>query len=230
MSKGKNKHTGENLQEVEHALTSTEQFFEKNQKIITYIFGAGVVLAILFLAFHRYYKIPREKKAQSQMFVAEQYFQKDSFNLALNGDGNYPGFLDILDEYGSTSSGHLARYYTGISYLHLGKYEQAIEYLDDFSTDDPLIGPIAKGATGDAYAELGNNDKAVSRYMDAANMNDNQFTTPIYLMKAGNLYETMGKYDDALNVYKTVKEKYPESNEGRQIDKYIARVEILAKK
>jgi tetratricopeptide (TPR) repeat protein len=230
MSKGKNKHTNENLQEVEHALTATEQFFEKNQKIITYIFGAGVVVAILFLAFHRYYKIPREKKARSQMFVAEQYFQKDSFNLALNGDGNYPGFLDILDEYGSTSSGHLARYYTGISYLHLGKYEQAIEYLDDFSTDDPLIGPIARGATGDAYAELGNNEKAVSRYMDAANMNDNQFTSPVYLMKAGNLYETMGKYEDALKVYKTVKEKYPESNEARQIDKYIARASILAKK
>jgi len=224
MSKKNKNQTDGNLQEVENALTKAEQFFENNQKIITIIFGAGIVIALLFLSFHRFYKIPREKKATEQMFVAQQYFEKDSFNLAINGDGNYPGFLDIIDEFGGTKSGNLALYYTGISYLHLGQYEEAIDYLESFSTDDKLVGPVAIGATGDAYAELGNADKAIKLYKHAADVSDNAFTSPIYLLKAGKLYEAKGDNENALEIYKKIKEKYPESLEGRQIDKYISRI------
>lgn len=214
----------ENLVEVEHALTTAERFFEANSKIITMIFGAVVVVALILLATHRFYSLPREAKAQEQMFVAEQYFEKDSFNLAINGDGNYPGFLDIIDNYGSTKSGKLARYYTGISNLHLGKYQEAIDYLEKFKTDDLLVAPVALGATGDAYNELGNKDKAVKLYLEAAELNPNSFTSPVYYLKAGNLYEAQGSKDKALAAYKIIKDKYAESNEGRSIDKYIARL------
>jgi tetratricopeptide (TPR) repeat protein len=122
-----------------------------------------------------------------KMAGAQNYFQKDSFNLALNGDGNYSGFLDIIDDYGRTKPGKLARYYAGISYLHLGKYKEAIEYLEDFKTDDPLLQPVKIGATGDAYAELGNKEKALKLYLEAADENKNTFTTPIYYLKAGRL-------------------------------------------
>jgi tetratricopeptide (TPR) repeat protein len=222
MSKEKTPKPIENLEEVEHALTTAEMYFEKNSKIITIVFGAAVVIALLLLATHRFYSLPRESKAKEQMFAAEQYFEKDSFNLAINGDGNYPGFLDIIDNYGSTKAGKLARYYTGVSNLHLGKYQEAIDYLEDFKTEDLLLAPVVLGATGDAYSELGNKEKAVKLYMEAAELNPNAFTSPIYYLKAGNLYEALGAKDKALAAYKVIKDKYSESNEGRTIDKYIA--------
>jgi tetratricopeptide (TPR) repeat protein len=214
----------ENLQEVEHALTTAEMYFEKNSKIITIVFGTAVVIALLLLATHRFYSVPRESKAKEQIQMAQQYFEKDSFNLAINGDGNYPGFLDIIDNYGSTTVGKLARYYVGVADLHIGKYKEAIDYLEAFKTKDLLLAPVVKGATGDAYCELGNKDKAVKLYMEAAEVNPNAFTSPIYYLKAGNLYELLGDKDKALAAYKVIKDKYAESNEGRTIDKYIARL------
>jgi tetratricopeptide (TPR) repeat protein len=227
MSKEKNKQGTENLQEVEHALTTAELFFENNARIISIVFGVSVVIALILLATHRFYTIPRENKAKEQIFTAEEYFEKDSFNLAINGDGNYPGFLDIIDNYGRTKAGKLARYYTGISYLHLGKFQEAIDYLEDFSTDDLLVAPVAKGATGDAYSELGNKEKAVKLYLEAAKLNNNAFTSPIYYLKAGKTYEVLGKKDEALATYQIIKEKFAESNEGRTIDKYIARLNAV---
>ncbi|MEI6679353.1 MAG: tetratricopeptide repeat protein [Mariniphaga sp.] len=214
----------ENLEEVEHALTTAERFFEANSKIITMIFGAAVVVALILLGTHRFYSLPREAKAKEQIFVAEQYFEKDSFNLAINGDGNFPGFLDIINDYGRTTSGKLAKYYVGISNLHLGKYQEAIDYLENFKTDDLLLGPVALGATGDAYCELGNKEKAVKLYMQAAELNPNAFSSPIYYLKAGNIFETLGNKDKALAAYNIIKDKYAESEQGRTIDKYIARL------
>ncbi len=224
MTKEKTPKPIENLEEVEHALTTAERFFEANSKIITMIFGGAVVIALLFLATHRFYSLPREAKAKEQIFAAEQYFEKDSFKLALNGDGNFPGFLDIISDYGRTPAGKLARYYAGVSELHLGKYKEAIDFLEDFKTDDLLLGPVAIGATGDAYSELGNREKAVKLYMKAAELNPNAFTSPVYYLKAGILYEALGSKDKAMEAYKAIKDKYAESEQGRSIDKYIARL------
>ena len=224
MTKEKTPNPTENLAEVENALTTAERFFETNSKIITMIFGAAVVIALLFLATHRFYSLPREAKAKEQIFAAEQYFEKDSFKLALNGDGNFPGFLDIINDYGSTKAGKLALYYAGVSNLHIGKYKEAIDLLEDFKSDDLLLGPVSIGATGDAYSELGNRDKAVKLYIKAAELNPNAFTSPIYYLKAGNLYESLGTKEKALEAYKAIKEKYPDSEQGRTIDKYIARL------
>ena len=229
MAKDKDPKKEDSLSEVESALTQTEHFIEKNQKILTVVIGALVIVVGGYLAFKALYVQPREKDAQEQMFMAEQYFEKDSFNLAINGDGNYLGFLDIVDDYGSTKAANLANYYLGISYLHMGQYQEAIDYLDDFETEDLLLAPVAAGAKGDAYAELNETDKALSAYKTAYGYT-NEFTTPIYLMKAGKLLESEGKYEDALKAYREIKQKYPESGEGRTIDKYIARTEILQKK
>ncbi len=224
MSKEKTTKASDNLKEVEHALTTAEVFFEKNAKLVSMIFGAAVVVALLLLATHRFYTIPHEAKAKEQIFTAEQYFEKDSFNLALNGDGNYPGVLDIIDNYGRTPAGNLAKYYAGISYLHIGKYKEAIDYLENFKTSDLLLKPIATGAIGDAYAELGNKEKALKYYSEASEFKANNFTTPIYLLKLGRMHEMMGNKDKALASYQTIKEKYADSNEGRLADKYIARI------
>lgn len=229
MAKDKDLKKEDSLSDVENALTQTEHFIEKNQKILTIAIGAVVVIVGGFLAFKAFYVQPREKSAQEQIFMAEQYFEKDSFNLAINGDGNYLGFLDIIDDYGSTKAGKLANYYTGIAYLHLGQYQEALDYLSNFETDDPVLAPVAEGAKGDAYAELDQTDKALSAYKKAYGYT-NEFTAPVYMMKAGKLLESTGKSDQALALYREIKEKYSETPEGRTIDKYIARAQVLQAK
>jgi tetratricopeptide (TPR) repeat protein len=216
----------DNLQELESALTRTEQFIEDNQKKITYVVGGIIVLVAAFLAFNKFYLQPKEEEALTQMFMAENYFEKDSFNLAINGDGNYLGFLDIIDDYGLTKSANRAKYYVGISYLHLGQYEDAVDYLKKFKTDDLLLGPIKAGAIGDAMLELGKSEDALSQYKKAYSETDNELTTPVYKMKAAKLLESMNKLDEALKLYEEIKKDYPESAEGSTIDRYIARVKI----
>ena len=224
MTKDKKNSAVDNLSEVESTLTKTEQFLEANQKMITLVIGAVVVVAVGYLGLNKFYLEPRQKDAQDQMFTAQNYFEKDSFNLALNGDGTNPGFLDIIDDFGSTKAGNLANYYAGISYLHMGKYDEAVSHLKKFDTDDVMLGPISVGAQGDAALEQGNAEKALSLYTEAYKMNDNQLTAPIYMLKAGELLESSNKAEEALKLYETIKTKYAESNEGRSIDKYIARV------
>lgn len=223
MTKDKKSTQVDNLTEIESALTRTEQFLETNQKLIGIVIGAIVVVAVGYFGLNKFYFEPRQKQAQEQMYTAQNYFEKDSFNLALNGDGTNPGFLDIIDDFGSTKAGNLSNYYAGISYLHMGKYDDAITYLKKFDTDDLLLGPISVGAQGDAQLELGKSDAALDLYTQAYKMNENELTTPIYMLKAGELLEGT-KQDEALKLYETIKLKFPETTEGRSIDKYIARV------
>ena len=218
------------FESVENALSRTEHYIEQNQKSLTIIVLAIIIIIGGYLGYQRFVVSPKEKEAQSQMWMAEQYFARDSFNLALHGDGNYLGFLDIVDEYSITKSANLANYYIGISYLHLGQYEQAIEYLKAFESDDEMVAPIAYGAIGDAYMELEEPAEALKFYEKAVTKSDNEFTTPIYLMKVGFVYEQNQDYEKALEAYQTIKNDFPESAEGRQIDKYIVRVETLINK
>lgn len=225
----KKKHEGSGVEAIEQTLSKTEQFIENNQKKLMIIV---IIIAAIVGGYYAYLKLylkPLEVEAVSQMYAAEQYFEKDSFQLALNGDGNMPGFLDIIDEYGSTKSGNLANYYTGICYLHLGQFEDAIEYLESFSTEDVMLLPISIAAIGDAHMELGDTETAIKKYIEAANTNPNEFTTPIYLMKAGRAYETLGDYANALVQYKAIKKDYKNTNEGRIIDKHITYSELKMK-
>ena len=226
MTKDKKNNQADNLTEVESALTKTEQFLESNQKLISIVIGSIVVIVLGYLGLNKFYLEPRNTDAKDQMFMAQNYFEKDSFNLALNGDGNNLGFLDIIDNYGSTDAGNLSNYYAGVSYLHMGEYENAIEYLKDFDTDDALLGSISLGAQGDAQLELGKKDKALDLYTKAYKLNNNELTTPAYMLKAAELLESTNKNAEALKIYETIKQKFPESNEGRNIDKYIARAKV----
>lgn len=216
------------IQNVESTLTKTEQFLEDNYKPILY--GLSVIIVLIGLVW--LVKImgnKRSAEAQKQMFAAEQYFAQDSMRLALDGGGNDLGFLDIIDSYGGTKAGKLANFYAGICYMHLGEYQNAIDHLKKYTTKDEVIAPEAIALTGDAYVELGQTDKGLTLYIKAAEMADNAFHTPIYLMKAGEIYEEKGEYNKALEIYNKIKDKYPDSTEGRNIEKYIARVKMLIK-
>lgn len=221
----KKKETTKGIENVEQTLTKTEQFLEQNYKPLLYVLaGAVVLVGIVWLL--RMYTSKKNDEALSQMFMAEQYFGQDSLSLALNGDGNNLGFIDIAKEYKATRSGKLANFYAGACLMHLGQYEDAISYLNKYKQDDEVIAPQAKGLIGDARVELGDMAAGIKNYLEAADMAENAFLTPIYLMKAGMLYENEGKWSDALKLYERVQDKYPESNEGRSIDKYIARVKL----
>jgi tetratricopeptide (TPR) repeat protein len=220
----------DNLEGVEIALTRTEQFIEDNQKIITYSATGILVVVALFLAIQKFYIKPQSIEGAKAMFVAEQYFQRDSFNLALNGDGNYLGFNDIISDYKFTKSANLAHYYAGISYLHLGEYDEAISHLKKFSSDDKIVGSLALGAIGDAYVELGEVDKGASYYEKAASRSKNDLTAPVYLTKAAQAYEEDGKYTKALELYNQVKNDFPKSQEARQVDKFITKAQLESEK
>ena len=157
--------------------------------------------------------------------MAELYFQKDSFNLALNGDGQYLGFLDVADDYSSTNVGQLANYYAGLCYLNTADFDNAIEYLGDFSSDDIVLSSLALGCMGDAYMELGDVDAALDAYASAVSNSSNDFTAPRYMMKQALIHDANGDSDKALNLYKSIKNDYKTSREANGIEKYIAKVE-----
>jgi tetratricopeptide (TPR) repeat protein len=209
------------LETVEHALSRSEQYIEENKKSLTIILVAIIIVVGGYMGYKRLYIGPKEIEAQSQVFRAEQYFAKDSFQIALEGDGNALGFKDIIDEYGLTETANLSQYYAGICYLRLGKFENAIEHLKKFDSGDKLVSVIAIGAIGDAYVELGDLKKAVNFYEKAANKNKNPLTSAIYLKKAGLVYEKLGDYQKACESYKKIKKNYPNSDEAKDIDKFV---------
>lgn len=217
------------IEGVEHALSRTERYIEENQKSLTIIVLAITVIVVGFTLYKRYIVGPKEVEAQSQMYIAEQYFEADSFNLALYGDGNNMGFIEIIDEYGITKSANLSNYYAGVSFLHLGEFEDAIDYLKDFDSKDEMVSSVATGAIGDAFLELGKEKDALSMYLKAAKQQKNDFTSPIYYMKAGQLYEYRNEYKKALGVYEIIKKDFPESSEAQDIDKFISNAKMQIK-
>ena len=225
MAKSKKTQEG-GIEGIEETLSRSEQFIEKNQKTLTIILFVIIVIVGGYIGYKKLYLNPMKEEAYSQMYAAEQYFEVDSFYYALNGDGNMPGFLDILDEYGGTEAANLANYYAGICYLNTGEYSQALEYLKKFTTDDKMLKPVTIGAIGDAHMEMGDTELAIEQYLKASDTNENELLTPFYRMKIGRAYEAMGDYAKALEHYEYIKKHYKNTNEGRTIDKYITQVKM----
>ncbi len=225
--KKKTSSAAEGVEAVESVLSRTEQFIEKNQNIIFYVVIGIVAIILMFMGYKRYILEPKQKEAQTLMFMAEKYFEIDSLNLALYGDGNNYGFVDIIDEYGRTDAGNLSCYYAGLCFLKKGEFDNAIEYLEDFDADDMIIGAMGKGVLGDAYMEIGDAEEALKNYLYAVEHNINDFTTPVFLMKAALTYEMLEDYKSALELYNRIKYEHPRSYESREIEKYIARAEGL---
>ncbi len=207
---------------VEEAYSKTEQYIENNKKPITIIVTALVVIVFGYLGYTRFYLAPLEEEAQESMYKAQEYFEADNYQQALNGDGVNAGFLEIMEDFGGTKAANLAHYYAGISYLNTGDYNAAITELDEFSSNDEVLAAISKGAIGDAFMEKGQTKDAYDYYVKAINARDNSVTTPIYLKKAAIAAEELGEFNKALKHYQTIKEKYPKSQLALDIDKYIA--------
>lgn len=215
----------ENTQHIEEENFAQKflAFFEKNQKTLYIIAGVIVVAVIAFFAISKLYIQPRNIEASEEMFAAEQWFSNNDFELALTGNDDHLGFLDIIDEYGCTKAGNLAKYYAGICELQTGKFNEAIAHLKAYKGKDTFTKVETIMMLGDAEAELGNDAEAVKYYEKAAKTEDNFITTPAALFKAGIIYLTkLNNRESALRCFNTIKTNYPEATERNDIDKYIA--------
>lgn len=210
---------------IEESLSKSEKFLEKYQKQLTIAAIVVLIVVGLIYAYKKFYIMPQQAEALEQIFKAQQYFEKDSFNLALNGDGDYPGFIQIIDDYGSTNVADGALLYAGISYYKIGDYDNAVDYLKKFSTKDKMLAATAFVNIGDSYTEKGEYKNAAEYYKKAADEN-NKILSPIYLMKLGRVYEELGKWQDAVDAYQQIKNDYKESAEAREIEKFITRAKL----
>jgi tetratricopeptide (TPR) repeat protein len=201
-------------------LEKTEAFYEQNKNIVLGT-AALIVIIIAFFIYRGYQKTTQESEALPLMALPEQYFAIDSFNLALYGDGLNPGFLQIVDDYGRSSSAELAKYYAGICFMNLNDYQNAINYLESFSTSSEYVQARAYEVLGHANAQMNDMDNAIKNYKKAAGELDDKFFTPYYLQEVGDALMSQQKYEEALSYYERIKEEYPESKEGSSVDGYI---------
>ena len=215
---------------VEDALTQSEAFLIKYKNAIIGGVVAVIIIVAGFIMYKNLYAEPREEKAQAALFKGQEYFEQDAYEQALNGDSiGYVGFLKVADDFSGTKAANLAKAYAGICYAQLGKYEEAVKMLDSFNGKDQMVAPAILGAAGNCYAQLGQLDKAASTLMSAADKADNNTLSPIFLMQAGEILVKQGKYDDAVDAYTKIKDKYFQSYQAMDIDKYIEQAKLMKK-
>lgn len=217
-------------EELGGGISKAEQFYEKNKRAVQIVAGV-VVLAVVGFVYMNYSKAAKEKEANAQLFKLEYYFQNDSFNLVLNGNPSDPtamNAIDFVDEYGGTPAGQKAALMAGRSYMAKGDFQTAIDYLKQFKLDDVLVRPQALGLIGDCYVELGEMENAEGYYKDAVSFSDNPLTAPRYLKKLGLVQENLEKYEAAAKTYSRIKKDFKDSEQARDVEKYIARANAKA--
>jgi TolA-binding protein len=219
----------ENPEVIAEKLVPGEDFLKSNSKILAGIFAVAVVL-IGGVLFFQYNTQQQNEKAQAEMFQAVYFFEQDSVDFALNGDGINKGFLTIIEDYPRTDAANLSHFYTGSIYLSQKKFEDALTHLEEFSSDDYLVQAKAYSLIGDANLELGKNEEAIAQYTKAARTNENKYMSPKYLAKLAVAPEEAGKIEDAIKTYTEIEEKYYESFEFAVARKHKARLEGLAAK
>ncbi|WP_299123458.1 tetratricopeptide repeat protein [uncultured Winogradskyella sp.] len=228
-----NSTTAEVFNTLDEGASKTEEWVVKNQKYIFGVVGAVALVVLAYLGYNKFIAEPQQKEAMNEMYTAKKYFDdavsgisSDSlYRMAIDGGEGKYGMVDIAREYSGSPAANLANYYAGISYLNLKDYENAIAYLDDFSSDDKMLGPIAKGGIGDAFVQLEQLDKGLEYYEKAFKANVNEFTTPMYLLKAARVAIDLGQNDKALEYLKRIKSEFSASTEASQTDVLIGQVE-----
>ncbi len=217
--------------EAENPLGKTGKFVQENSKSLAVIGVAILALIALYVGYQNFYLAPRAEKAANEMFKAEEYAAVDSLrDKAISGDGSYPGFEKIAEEYSNTKSANLANAYLGGLYLEKGEFKKAADALGNYSsTGSPVIDPLVLGMLGDAYSELKDYSKAITYYKKAADKSKNPFTSPLFLKKLGLVYEEQKDFKSAADAYNKIKKEFPDSYEASAIETYIARAEAQAK-
>ena len=213
----------EQAEAVVEAVSKTERFFQENGKRLAIISAVFVALCVVVFCWFKFAYQPKVAEAQGQMAIAEQNFRAGNYEVALNGDGNALGFVQVMDEYGK-KAGKAVYFYAGVCELQLGEWEQAIKYLEAYKGKDAILAARATACIGDAYVALEDYSKALGYFEKAAANADNIFAAG-YLLRAGIVAEKLGENAKALSFYKKIKDQYPQSMEAYDVDKYIGRIE-----
>lgn len=229
--------TAEVFNTLDEGAGKTEAWVAQNQKYIFIIIGAAALIILGYLAYHEFVQEPKEAEAANEMYQAQEYFdaalnasgtESDSlYTMALNGGEGKYGFLDIIDNYGSTDAANLARYYAGMAYLNTNNYQEAINHLDDFSSDDEIIAPLAKGGMGDAFMQLDQPEEALDYYEEAASMRTNEFTTPKFLLKAAITALNLGEAEKAEDYLTRIEDEFPNSPQASQVPGYLGQAQAM---
>lgn len=216
-------------EKIDSAVRGSEHFIEKYQKQLLIGIGVVVLVVCAYLAYNQFYVGPKNEEAQAAIFKGEQYFRNGQDSLAIFGDPKvgYVGFESIIDEYGSTKAGKLAKLYAGISYANLGQYDKALNYLKGYSGNDNIISQLVNGTIGDCLDNTGKADEAVSYYVKAAKGVDNALQSPILYKKAGLIYRSQGKYDKVVEVFTIIKNEYANSPVAAEADRYIEEANLM---
>ncbi len=214
----------ESAEALQHEIVKAESFFTKNKNLLTYA-GGAIIAVVLGYFGYKYYTTTQNQEAQAAMYDSVFYFENDSLNLALNGAGGNAGLLEIADDYSSTKAGKLANLYVGIIYMKQGKYDEAIERLENFNANDEVVQGRAYCLIGDAHAEKNELDDAISYYKKAVDFKPNKFITPGYLMKLAGAYEEAKNTESAIEAYGELITDYPTATEATLAKKYKSRLE-----
>ncbi len=232
-----NSTTAEVFNTLDEGASKTEEWVAANQKYILGVVGTIAIVILGYLGFQKFIQEPKEEEAANEMFTAQQYFDNavngnsklsDSlYTLALNGGEGKYGFLGIIENYGSTDAANLSNYYAGFSYLNMNKYQEAINYLDSFKSDDDILGPLALGGIGDAFSQLDQTEEALGYYEKAAKAKTNDFTTPKFLLKAAITAISLNKPEIAIPYLERIKEEFPKSVEANQADVHLGKAQAM---
>jgi tetratricopeptide (TPR) repeat protein len=213
---------------VGEILSKTDQFVEKYLKQILIGLAAIILIVVGIIAFRHYYQNPRAQNAENAIFPGQDYFAKQQWETALNGDSiDYIGFLGIIEDFGGTPSANLAKAYAGLCLYQLGDYEESLNMLKSYKGKDRLFAAQIMGAIGDCEVNLENVKEGIAHFRKAADHANNSLLSPIYLNKAANAYESLGDYKAAMEIYLTIRSKYPQSPEAASVEKYIERAKIM---
>lgn len=208
--------------------TKSELFLEKNKTPITVAVVAVLVIVGGLLGYKKFVSEPRAKEAQEMIWKAQYYFEIDSLDKALNGDGNYLGFASVADQYGSTSTGNLAKFYMAVIYHQQGDYETALQYYKEADLGDDVLRVMAVGNQGDVLVELGKPAEAAAQFMQAADLVKSDYTTPMFLMKAGIVYQQQNDWKNAAKCFGRIVADFPASPDAATAKKYAGRAKAMA--
>lgn len=208
--------------------TKSELFFERNKTPVIIAVVAVLVIVGGLFGYRKFISEPRAKEAQEMIWKAQYYFEIDSLDLALNGDGNFLGFASVADQYGSTSTGNLAKFYMAVIYHQKGEYETALQYYKEADLGDDVLRVMATGNQGDALVELGKPAEAATQFMKAADLVKSDYTTPMFLMKAGIVYQQQNDWKNAAKCFGRIVSDFPGSPDANTAKKYAARAKAMA--